>query len=86
MSVLKRCGAVDHLAMGHNERRGLPGRAVRADKTDRANKINPANKTYPLEIELARSRTERSAFHEDFVLEHSLSGLRITAMDTIGSF
>jgi len=73
MSVLKQCDAHDHLSLGLNKSRVLSRRAL-------------ADKAKPFQIASERHQAEGSTFAEDFTMEHSLRGVRISSVEVAGSF
>jgi hypothetical protein len=74
MSVPKKCTANDYLFASRNKVQSSRRRSARVDRANR------------LQIAPPTPRTNRLTFMEDFVLEHSLCGLRITSSEMGSSF
>jgi hypothetical protein len=74
MSAPKKCTANDHLFASRNKVRNSRRRAARVDQANR------------LQIASPTPRTNGLTFLEDFVLEHSLRGLRITSVEMGSNF
>jgi len=73
MSVLVKCDVNDSLSLKRSKGRGLISQA----RTDKA---------HSLEIAPERPRTNRSAFLDDFTLEHTLAGQQFPVIEMTGSF
>lgn len=75
MSILKETDQKNHLlaVLNHNQDRSLLRQA-------------PADKSHPFDITPERSRAERSAFAEDFMMEHSNRGQQSPSIGMAGNF
>ena len=74
MGQLKECDASDRLFTGRSKSQNSFRPAGRDDRTNSSG------------VELDGARAKKSTFAEDFMLEHSHSGLLIAMMGSAGSY